>query len=94
MLTQTTDILKELEYAGNAVLPLLFDYRVQCAEENNEVAIDIEREYRSGMMDPSRTVALQERLAAVRKNVGRKRKIMDHIKRVVEELDNPRKGAS
>ena len=94
MLHEATDILKELEYAERGALPMLFKYRIKCNEETSEDALEVGNKFREELTDPGRIVAQHEKLLAIRKSVGRKKKIVDHFKRVLAGGEDPIKSAS
>jgi len=74
----TSDVLRELDFAHPSNLKLMFQYKMLDREEREQVADEVEGEYRSGMQDPSREAARMERSKAVRKNVGRKKLVNDN----------------
>lgn len=58
----TVDLLKEIEFAEDEKkLKQIFMYKVISQEDYNQVAREIKREYKSGLMDPSREVARIEK---------------------------------
>lgn len=56
-------------------MPMLFQYKNKVKEEADEEANEVSKEYRSGVMDPSREVAKFEKGRIVKKNVGKKLEI-------------------
>ena len=70
--SKTLEILRELEDVEAKSLKMNYNYLITGLQEFREEADDVCREYRSGMMDPCRDVALVEKQAFVKKNVGKK----------------------
>ena len=74
---ETTEILQHLEFAHAKVIRQLYDYIYHSAEETREMVYEVGTEFKQGMIDPSREVALQEKQAAIKKMVI-KQKIMPY----------------
>ncbi len=73
-------MIKELDFAESCALRVLHSYKLKGKFENEQVAEEVTKEYKSGMNDPSRDAARVERMAAIKKNVGKKKIINDYIK--------------
>jgi hypothetical protein len=73
------EILKELEYAESYSLNILYWYKKSSIFQQLEGREDIIREYKSGSEDPSRFAAQKEKLAAIKKMVGKKKRMNDMI---------------
>jgi hypothetical protein len=69
------ETLKDIEYANPQSIPLLFNYKHKTKEEADEEAIEASKDYHSGMMDPSREVAMFEKGRSVKKMIGRKKRM-------------------
>ena len=63
---ETTEILQHLEFAQAKVIRQLYDYIYNSAEETREMVYEVGTEFKQGMIDPSREVALQEKQAAIK----------------------------
>lgn len=74
-----TDVLKEIDFGDPSTLKVLYQYKLQSTHENEDNALEVEKEYKSGIMDPSRVAALYEKLMNVKKLVGRKKLIYDKM---------------
>ena len=81
----THETMKELEFAESSVLKVLFQYRLKGKHENEEIANEVTKEYKSGMMDPSREVAKFEKLQSMKKNIGKK-KIYNEYEKQVKQM--------
>jgi hypothetical protein len=51
------DTLKELDFSEAQTLKILYQYKKLSKHENQDVANDVAKEYKSGMQDPSRVAA-------------------------------------
>ena len=66
---ETVDLVQDLEFADPVFFRQLYDYVYHSAEENRELVNDVYTEFRTGMNDPSRDVALYEKQNFIKKNV-------------------------
>jgi len=81
-------LVKELDFANLNSFKLLYDYKISEMQEMQDVADQMEQEYHTGVMDPVRLVAKIERQAAIKKNVGAKKKINDIFKKFEKTHDD------
>ena len=74
--SELAELLRDIEFADPNLLNVLFDYKMRCQEENEDEEQEIEKEYRSGMMDPSRTAAIVEKEQNIKKMIGLKQTLL------------------
>lgn len=75
---QIQDVFKEIELAEASTLKVLYQYKVQSRYENEDNALEVQKEYKSGIMDPSRVAAQFEKLMNVKKLIGRKKLVHEN----------------
>ena len=69
----TLGIMQNIEFAEASTLGHLFDHQMKNLQHENSIAYEVNKEYRSGIMDPVRDVAQHERQAAIKKRIIRKK---------------------
>eukprot|EP00347_Sterkiella_histriomuscorum_P019205 403342536 len=75
-----SDTIKDIEFADSNTLKVLYQYKQQSKHENEDNALEVQKEYKSGIMDPSRVAAQFEKLMCVKKLVGKKKVIQENEK--------------
>eukprot|EP00347_Sterkiella_histriomuscorum_P015429 403357059 len=75
-----SDTIKDIEFADSNTLKVLYQYKQQSKHENEDNALEVQKEYKSGIMDPSRVAAQFEKLMCVKKLVGKKKVISENEK--------------
>ncbi|CAI2361482.1 unnamed protein product [Moneuplotes crassus] len=68
-LSATLEIMQNIEFAEAGTLYKLFEHQYKNKQQELNRAIEVNKEYRSGIMDPSRDVAQHERQAAIKKKI-------------------------
>ena len=63
----TVDIMINMEDISTGAAKKYYQYRVNSIDEMKVQAEEVTREYKSGMMDPSRDAAIYEKMNAVKK---------------------------
>lgn len=71
-------MLKEIEFADSNTLKVLYQYKLLSRYENEDNALEVQKEYKSGIMDPSRVAAQFEKMMSVKKIVGKKKLIQEN----------------
>ena len=69
----TLGIMQNIEFAEASTLKHLFDHQIKNLQHQNNIAEEVNKEYRSGIMDPVRDVAQFERQAAIKKKIIKKK---------------------
>eukprot|EP00350_Pseudokeronopsis_sp_OXSARD2_P006612 CAMPEP_0170558838 /NCGR_PEP_ID=MMETSP0211-20121228/38225_1 /TAXON_ID=311385 /ORGANISM="Pseudokeronopsis sp., Strain OXSARD2" /LENGTH=55 /DNA_ID=CAMNT_0010871195 /DNA_START=1883 /DNA_END=2050 /DNA_ORIENTATION=- len=54
-------------------MPMLYQYKIKQKEEAEHIADEVNKEYKSGVMDPSRDVAMFEKKRYIKKDIGSKK---------------------
>ncbi|CDW73333.1 UNKNOWN [Stylonychia lemnae] len=81
------DAIKEIEFADSTTLKVLYQYKQQSKFENEDNALEVQKEYKSGIMDPSRIAAQFERLMNVKKIVGKKKIVQENDKNYKQQRE-------
>ena len=69
----TLDIFNNIDFAEASTITQLYQHHTQLLEEKRNVAKEVDEEYRSGIMDPCREVAQQEKQAVIKKKIIQKK---------------------
>ena len=71
-LSTTVGIMQNIEFAEAETVTQLFNHQLNTLNEQKEVAHEVNKEYKSGIMDPVRDVARHEKQAAIKKKIIRR----------------------